>query len=201
MSGINWTKEQLDVIASIDNNTLVSASAGSGKTAVMLERIMRLISGGDGRAPIPLRRIMISTFNESVAAELKNKINAALFKLIESGSGDRDFLRMQIEDLPLADISTLHAFCGMLIRSNFEYLDIQPSYSIVDEDEKNALFSKAMQTVLKKYIGGGDYVADVLVDYFGGEKSFEKTLAKTYSFLEAQLDREGFLEQIALSSY
>ena len=110
MSGINWTKEQLDVIASIDNNTLVSASAGSGKTAVMLERIMRLISGGDGRAPIPLRRIMISTFNESVAAELKNKINAALFKLIESGSGDRDFLRMQIEDLPLADISTLHAF-------------------------------------------------------------------------------------------
>lgn len=201
MSGINWTKEQLDVIASIDNNTLVSASAGSGKTAVMLERIMRLISGGDGRAPIPLRRIMIATFNESVAAELKNKINAALFKLIESGSGDRDFLRMQIEDLPLADISTLHAFCGMLIRSNFEYLDIQPSYSIVDEDEKNTLFGKAMQTVLKKYIGGGDYVADVLVDYFGGEKSFEKTLAKTYSFLEAQLDREGFLEQIALSSY
>ena len=71
MGSINWTDRQLGVINSIDGNTLVSASAGSGKTAVMLERVMRLITGESGKARVPLKRIVMVTFNESVAAELK----------------------------------------------------------------------------------------------------------------------------------
>lgn len=203
MSAINWTDEQRAVIESIDSNTLVSASAGSGKTAVMLERVMRLIVGDAAacRAPVPLRKIMMVTFNESVAAELKSKINSSLVKLIDSGKYDRTYLARQIEDIPLCDVSTLHSFCNMLIKSNFERLDIQPSYSIVDESERQTLFSKAIANCLKKYKSDYDYQMDVLINYFGGERSFEILLGKIYSFLEAQLDREGFLRDTALSSY
>ncbi|MDE5616651.1 MAG: UvrD-helicase domain-containing protein, partial [Clostridia bacterium] len=203
MAAINWTAEQQAVIDSIDKNTLVSASAGSGKTAVMLERVLKLVAGDKsaGRAPIPLRKIMIVTFNDSVATELKGKINAGLSRLMDSGLYDTDYIRDQIEDIPLADISTLHSFCGMLIRTNFEYLDVQPSYSIVDEEEKQTLFSKAAESVLKKLTTDYDYNVDALISYFGGEKPFKETLGKIHSFLEAQLDREKFLNEIALSSY
>lgn len=203
MSAINWTDEQRAVIESVDKNTLVSASAGSGKTAVMLERVMRLVVGDKlaCRAPIPLRKIMIVTFNDSVATELKGKINAGLSRLMDSGLYDSEYLREQIEDIPLADISTLHSFCGMIIRSNFEFLDVQPSFSIVDEEEKKTLFSKAAENVIKKYRTNYDYAVDALISYFGGEKQFKETLGRIHSFLEAQLDREKFLKEIALSSY
>lgn len=203
MSAVKWTAEQQAVIDSIDKNTLVSASAGSGKTAVMLERVMRLIVGDKsaGRAPVPLRKIIIVTFNESVASELKSKISAKLSKLIDSGEYDVDYLSRQIEDIPLADISTLHSFCGMLIKTNFEYLGVQPSYSIVDDEEKQTLFGKAIENVLKKYMTSYDYELDVLINYLGGERSFCDTLSRLHDFLEAQLDRKKFLDEIALSSY
>lgn len=203
MSAINWTAEQQAVIDSIDKNTLVSASAGSGKTAVMLERVMRLIVGDKnaGRLPVPLRKIIIVTFNDSVASELKSKISVQLSELIGSGEYDTDYLSRQIEDIPLAEISTLHSFCGMLIKTNFEYLGIQPSYSIVDDEEKQALFGKAVENVLKKYKSNYDYELDVLINYLGGDKSFGGILARLHAFLESQLDRKKFLDEIALSSY
>lgn len=203
MSGIDWTEEQLGVIDSVDSDTLVSASAGSGKTAVMLERIIRLIVGDEtkGRAPVPLKRIVIVTFNESVAAELKGKLNSRLTNMMSSGVCDRDYLRRQIEDLPLADISTLHSFCGALIKSNFEYLGVKPSYSIIDEEEKQVLFGKAIKNALKKYKTDFAPDVEVLIDYFKGEESFAQTLSKINAFLEAQLDRDEFLSEIAQSSY
>ena len=203
MSEVKWTAEQQAVIDSIDKNTLVSASAGSGKTAVMLERVMRLIVGdkNSGRAPVPLRKIIIVTFNDFIASELKSKISAKLSKLIDSGEYDSDYLSRQIEDIPLADISTLHSFCGMLIKTNFEYLGVQPSYSIVDDEEKQTLFGKAIENVLKKYRTSYDYELDVLINYLGGDKAFCGVLARLHDFLEAQLDREKFIDEIALSSY
>lgn len=200
MSVINWTEQQLGVIGSVDNNTLVSASAGSGKTTVMLERVLRLITGESGKAKTPLRRIVMVTFNDSVAAELKNKINARLAKEIAE-SADKDYLRKQIEDIPLADISTIHSFCSTIVKNNFEYLELQPSFSIVDENEKEILFGKAIANVMKEYKENYDYQMDILINYFGGEKGFYSTIAKAYAFLEAQLDREACLTQLAFSCY
>ena len=168
MGAINWTDRQLGVINSIDGNTLVSASAGSGKTAVMLERVMRLITGESGKARVPLKRIVMVTFNESVAAELKSKISSRLSKKIAQ-SEDKDYLRAQIEDVPLADISTMHSFCSGIIKNNFEYLGVQPSFAIVDENEKDMLFGKAFANVLKEYKENYDYQMDMLINYFGGE--------------------------------
>ncbi len=161
MGAINWTKEQLDVINSVDLNTLVSASAGSGKTAVMLERVVRLITGENGNGKTPLRRIIMVTFNESVASELKSKIGSRLAKRLAE-SQDKEYLREQIEDAPLADISTMHSLCSTIIKNNFEYLGIQPSFSIVDDDEKQVLFGKAVGNVMKEYRENYDYKIDIL---------------------------------------
>ncbi|MDE6605567.1 MAG: UvrD-helicase domain-containing protein [Clostridia bacterium] len=200
MGAINWTKEQLDVINSVNVNTLVSASAGSGKTAVMLERVVRLITGENGNCKTPLRRIIMVTFNESVASELKSKIGSRLAKrLLESQ--DKEYLREQIEDAPLADISTMHSLCSTIIKNNFEYLGIQPSFSIVDDNEKQVLFGKAVANVMKEYRENYDYQIDILINYLGGEDRFCDTLAKLYSFLEAQLDREAYLEEVAFACY
>lgn len=200
MANIKWTSQQLGVINSIDSNTLVSASAGSGKTAVMLERVMRLITGESGREKVPLKRIVLVTFNESVASELKSKINSRLTERI-AFSDDKDYIRRQIEDIPLADISTMHSFCSAIIKNNFEYLGIQPSFSIVDEDEKDILFGKALANVLKEYKENYDYRFDMLINYFGGESRFSETIVKLYSFLEAQLDRQACLKELAFACY
>lgn len=200
MGAINWTKEQLDVINSVDVNTLVSASAGSGKTAVMLERVVRLVTGENGNGKTPLRRIIMVTFNESVASELKIKIGSRLAKRLAE-SQDKEYLREQIEDAPLADISTMHSLCSAIIKNNFEYLGIQPSFSIVDDNEKQVLFGKAVANVMKEYRENYDYQIDILINYLGGETRFCDTLAKLYGFLEAQLDREGFLEETAFACY
>ncbi len=200
MGAINWTKEQLGVINSIDTNTLVSASAGSGKTAVMIERVIRIITGENCKVKTPLKRIIMVTFNESVASELKSKISAQLAKRLAT-SEDKDYIREQIEDVPIADISTVHSLCSMIIKSNFEYLGIQPSFSIVDEGEKQTLFGKAISNVMKEYRENYDYQVDILINYLGGEKRFCDTLSRLYGFLEAQLDRDAYLEEIALSNY
>ncbi len=200
MGAINWTKEQLDVINSVDLNTLVSASAGSGKTAVMLERVVRLITGENGNGKTPLRRIIMVTFNESVASELKSKIGSRLAKRLAE-SQDKEYLREQIEDAPLADISTMHSLCSTIIKNNFEYLGIQPSFSIVDDDEKQVLFGKAVGNVMKEYRENYDYKIDILINYLGGESRFCETLAKLYGFLEAQLDRDAYLEEVAFCCY
>ncbi|MDE5755913.1 MAG: UvrD-helicase domain-containing protein, partial [Clostridia bacterium] len=200
MGEITWTKEQLDVINSVDANTLVSASAGSGKTTVMLERIVRIITGESGKKKTPLKRIIMVTFNESVASELKSKISARLAKKL-AVSDDKDYLREQIEDVPLADISTMHSLCSSIIKNNFEYLGIQPSYSIVDDSEKQVLFGKAVANVMKEYRENYDYQIDILINYLGGEDRFCSTLAKLYAFLEAQLDREAYLKEIAFACY
>ena len=200
MGAINWTKQQLEVINSVDANTLVSASAGSGKTAVMLERVVRLITGENGSQKTPLKRIIMVTFNESVASELKSKISARLSKELAT-SEDREYLREQIEDVPLADISTLHSLCSTIIKNNFEYLEIEPSFSIVDENEKQVLFGKAIAAVMKEYRENYNYQIDIIINYLGGEDRFCETLAKLYGFLEAQLDRDAFLENVAFSCY
>ncbi|MDE5910972.1 MAG: UvrD-helicase domain-containing protein, partial [Clostridia bacterium] len=107
----------------------------------------------------------------------------------------------QIEDAPLADISTMHSLCSTIIKNNFEYLGIQPSFSIVDDNEKQVLFGKAVANVMKEYRENYDYQIDILINYLGGEDRFCDTLAKLYSFLEAQLDREAYLEEVAFACY
>ena len=151
---IDWSSQQLDVINSRQNNTLVSASAGSGKTTVMLERLIRIITGDDfTQETVPIKNIVVVTFNNGVAQELRNKIGKKLKEKLDAtqNSRHREFLREQIEDLAVADISTLHSLCGNIIRQNFEAVGVDPSFGLLDDDGRKALFDKAVEDTLKEY--------------------------------------------------
>lgn len=131
------TNEQLLAVNHDKGNIMISASAGSGKTHVMIERIIRLIN--EGKANV--NQILAVTFTESAAFDMKEKLKKALISEINKG---RDQLCDQLLDVSCADISTLHAFCSRLIRSYFFVAGVNPDYKIIDEAQADLLKEQAL---------------------------------------------------------
>lgn len=191
-----WNKQQLEAIDSVNQNTLVSASAGSGKTSVTIERIIRLIKQGT-----PVKRIVMLAFSNAVAAELKEKICDSLIKAIKEEDADKEFLREQIDDVPMADISTVHSFCGNLIKEYFETVGVDPSYSILEDEEKESMLGSAIDSVFEYYGENADSLFSTLKFFFGSEKSLRENIKKIQEFLTVQPDRKKWLDEVALTCY
>lgn len=128
----NFTEEQQAAIAAA-GKTIVSASAGSGKTTVMIEKIVRLITSG-----VDVREILAVTFTKKAAAQMKEKLRKALIKAINSpdtSAAQRSELKKQLAEVPGADISTIHSFCSKLIRSHFFAAGVDSDFSVIAEDD------------------------------------------------------------------
>ncbi len=194
-----WTDAQRAVLESIRDNTLVSASAGSGKTAVMIERVLRLVTGDNASGiRVPVRRIMMVTFSVAIADELKLRIARALRDRVRNGAADEaEYLREQIEDLPLCDISTLHAMCANLLRSDFERAQVDPSFGILEEESASILFARAVETVIGAYEAALDPQVYLLSKLLGGKAALADKLSKLYAFVVAQPDRDALLDHTA----
>ena len=137
-------KHEQKVAVSHDNgNIMVSASAGSGKTFVMIERIIRLIK--EGKAQV--NQILAVTFTETAASDMKEKLKKALIEQINDGN---EILSSQLLDVSSADISTLHSFCSRLIRTYFFVTDVSPDYKIIDESEADQLKAQALNVTFSK---------------------------------------------------
>ena len=149
--------------------TIVSASAGSGKTFVMVSRIVELLTSREGE----IKNMLAVTFTNKAAAQMRDRIRRALLEAVSNAEGEvRDALKEQLRTLPLADISTIHAFCGRLIRTYFYLVDVDPAFRIVspDDAEGKALCARALnETFEEAYEGGGDF-ADLLAVYFRKKK-------------------------------
>ena len=129
---VNWTAEQLRAITGRGGAMLVSAAAGSGKTAVLVERVIRRIL--DDADPCNIDEFLIVTFTKAAAAEMKSKIADALTqKLLETPTDRR--LRRQLTLLDRAQITTVHSFCAYLLRENFQVAGLTPDFRVADEDE------------------------------------------------------------------
>lgn len=126
-----WTKEQQEAIDSRGSNLLVAAAAGSGKTAVLVERILQLII----RDKVSIDKLLVVTFTNAAAGEMRERIGNALAQALEEGQGDPSHLRQQMNLLPSASISTLHSFCIRVIRRYFYVIDLDPGFRIGDETE------------------------------------------------------------------
>lgn len=137
---MKWTKEQQEAIEIRDKNILVSAAAGSGKTAVLVERIKQLIL----KDQVPLDHMLIVTFSNAAASEMREKIVAAISKELEE-SKNTSFLREQLNMIHRANISTFHAFSMEVIRRYFYLIDIEPNFKICDEAQKTILQADAME--------------------------------------------------------
>lgn len=123
---VNWTKEQKAVIESRNRNLLVSAAAGSGKTAVLVERIIRMITGD---SPIDIDRLLVMTFTKAAAAEMRERIQAAIEKKLEEDPGN-EHLQQQAVTVQFAQITTIDSFCLHILREHFDCIDIDPAFRV-----------------------------------------------------------------------
>lgn len=176
---MKWTKEQFEAITLRGKNILVSAAAGSGKTAVLVERIKRLIL--EDRCPID--RMLIVTFTNAAAAEMKEKIHKAIHKSIEELTAgeltaekkeDLKFLKQQLNLLPMAQISTFHAYALEVIRKYFYIIDAEPNFKICDEAQQTLLQEEAMETLLEECFEAEDPAFHHFLDCFSGDRNENK---------------------------
>ena len=144
---VQWTEDQKKVIDLRDQNLLVSAAAGSGKTAVLVERILSLIT--DPARPVDVDRLLITTFTKAAAGEMKERIGNALQKRISEDPGN-EWLQRQEALLSRAQITTIHGFCLYVIRNYFHTIDLNPNFRIADEGEMRLLKHDTAEELLEE---------------------------------------------------
>lgn len=128
---MNWTERQKEVIDQSGSDLLVAAAAGSGKTAVLVERIKRLVI----EEGVPIDRFLVVTFTRAAAAEMKEKIVDAITKAAEEDPAKSAMLRRQLDKIPTSSISTFDSFAIDIVRDYFYVIDIEPNLSVIDPDE------------------------------------------------------------------
>ena len=143
---ISFTEDQQKVITLRDRNLLVSAAAGSGKTAVLVERIIRMIT--DEKNPVDIDRLLIVTFTNAAAAEMRERISLAINKLLLT-EGENVHLQRQASLLHNAQITTIDSFCLFVIRNNFNDIGLDPGFRVADEGELRLLKQDVLQELLE----------------------------------------------------
>ena len=200
--GVKWTPEQESAIMSPKDSNLgaqtllVAAAAGSGKTAVLVERIITRLK--DMENPLSVQELMVVTFTKAAAAEMSARIGVALAKAMEC-TDDKALqarLERQLNLLPSAHISTLHSFCQWVIRSYFYKLDIPPTARIGNEAEMALLKQEVLENLLKEAYEHNTYGIFDLSDFFSDDKSdagLQDKVLSLYEFAMSQSNPDGWM--------
>ena len=168
--GVQWTKEQQEVIRLRDRNILVSAAAGSGKTAVLVERILSKIT--DNTHPADIDRLLIMTFTRAAAGEMKERISAVIEKALGEDP-DNEHLQRQTTLLHAAQITTIDGFCAYIIRNYFHLIGLDPGYRTADEGELKLLRGDVVKALLEEHYAQKDEKFQKFVECFATGKSDE----------------------------
>jgi ATP-dependent helicase/nuclease subunit A len=199
--GQTWTTDQWKAINIKNKDILVAAAAGSGKTAVLVNRIIRKILSSDD--PINVDELLVVTFTNASAAEMRHRIGEALEAAINEDPGNRH-LRKQLGLLNKASISTLHSFCMEVIRKYYYLIDVDPGFRIADETEAQLIRDEVMDELFEAEYGKEDNEAFLqLVDTFTNDRSDDALtdiVRSIYDFAQANPDPEQYLNTI-LSMY
>ena len=145
--GVKWTEEQQKVIQLRNRNILVSAAAGSGKTAVLVERIITMLTEDD--PPVDVDKLLIVTFTEAAASEMKERIRLAIEKKLLEYPED-EHLKQQATLIHNAQITTIHSFCLSVIRDHFHVIDIDPGFRTAEEGELKLLRHDVLDELLEE---------------------------------------------------
>ncbi len=171
MSDVRWTPEQEQAITARGADVLVAAAAGSGKTAVLVERIIRRLV--DERDPLDVDQLLVVTFTEAAATEMRDRIGAALQAAL-AGNPENERLQRQLALLGRASISTLHSFCLSLVRQYFYRLGLDPAVSVMGEHEALLLRHEVLdQLFARRFDEEEDGPFHALVDRYGGGRDDE----------------------------
>ena len=185
MAEVKFTDEQQSVIDARNCNILVSAAAGSGKTAVLVERIIQLITTSkDGRDPLDIDHLLVVTFTRAAAAQMKDKITTAIAKRLQQNPEDAH-LQKQETLIHNAQITTIDSFCQYIIRNNFNDIGLDPSYRVADSGEIKLLEESVMADFLEEKYAEGDEDFLYTSEYFSkgsSDKGLEDQILRLYHF-------------------
>lgn len=197
---MNWTEPQYEAITYKENkNVLVAAAAGSGKTAVLVERIIQKIL--DPQAPVSVDELLVLTFTDAAAKEMKNKIASAITKKLKE-QPDNKHLKKQSLRVASADISTIHSFAKKIIENNIHLTDIPAGFTIIDSAENEFLLNEALSSCLERYYSHFDSVppfAQLAVGYGGikNDSSLREAILKLYDFSKSMANPVEWLNTSA----
>ena len=182
---VDWTPDQESAIRSRHANLLVSAAAGSGKTAVLVERILRLVS----EDRVPIRQMLIVTFTNAAAGEMRTRIIQELAKKMRAPGTDVQWLRTQLEKAGSAYIMTLHAFCNDLVRKHFYKVDMDPAFKVGDATLLKTLRQEAVAETLESAYAQGTADFIHFIEAFSGNRTDERIedlLWEVHGFIQSQ---------------
>ncbi|WP_438446217.1 UvrD-helicase domain-containing protein [Gorillibacterium sp. sgz5001074] len=200
-----WTDGQWRAIVREGTNLLVAAAAGSGKTAVLVQRIIRRISNESD--PVDVDRLLVATFTKAAASEMRHRIGAALEDALFKRP-DSDHLKKQLALLNKASITTLHSFCMEVIQRYFQMIDLDPGFRIADETEADIMRQEQLEALLEERYGESPdgHPFWRLTEWFGGDRSDAPLMglllrlydaSRSHPFPERWLNRQAELFEAA----
>ena len=197
--GMKFTEDQQRVIDLRNCNILVSAAAGSGKTAVLVERIVELVSGSgcDSARAVDIDRLLIVTFTNAAAAQMRERITKALSDRVEA-EPDNEHIKKQLMLIHNAKIMTIHSFCLYLIKNHFNDIGLDPDFRTADEGEIRLLKQEVLSELLEEQFALGRQEFTDCVEYFaydGREKRMEELIERLYTFSGSYPFPEKWLRQ------
>ena len=190
-----WTSHQQQAIKTRDCDLLVCAAAGSGKTAVLVERVIERVANEGGSVD----RLLVVTFTKAAASEMSQRVGEALARKLET-DGENIHLQNQLTLLSRADIKTIHAFCLQVIREYYHLLDIDPAVRTADPGEMKLIRRDVLDEMFEELYGRAEAWFFVLLETFGEETKdtrLKELVLKIYEFAQGYPQPEQLLHQIA----
>lgn len=194
-----FSTDQQSIIDSRKQNILVSAAAGSGKTSVLTERIVRLVadaSDGDDKR-IDIDRILVVTFTKAAAQEMRERIGARLNEMLDENPDDVH-LQRQAQLIYNAQITTIDSFCLNIVKNHFHKINVDPAFSIVSDGEKKLMMEDTIADVIKRSYEAGDSDFYYLVDCYSmreSDETLESAILSLYTYAMSYPDPKGWLEK------
>ena len=192
---IQFTEKQTRVLEARDHNILVSAAAGSGKTAVLVERIVRMIS--EGERPLDIDRLLVVTFTRAAAAQMRERIARAVSDRLRADPSNAH-LRRQETLIHNAQITTIDSFCSYLLRNNFSEIDLDPDFRVMDQTESELMSADVLDSFLEECYQQADPAFLECAAYFcpgSDDRGLQKMIADLYTMSSSRPQPEFWLKQ------
>lgn len=189
----NWTNDQLSAINETEKGVVVSAAAGSGKTAVLIERTIRLLSDEENK--IEADRLLAVTFTKAAANQIREKLSKAIIKQLDKNPGSVWLINQQ-KRLQMAKITTINAFCLEFVKENIQSFEFESNLRILEENEKAVLLSQAIDETLEHFYQENLEKISSVLEAFGGENDSElvNVITAMHTFFDSIPFRDDWIK-------
>ena len=195
MSEREWTAEQRQSIEARGGSLLISAAAGSGKTAVLVERIIQLIT--DEHDPVDVDRLLVVTYTRAAAAELRQRLSVALSEKMAAEPDNQRYQKQQML-LPRAYISTVHGFCARVLQEYASQTDLPMGFRVAEDSQTSLLAAQALEEILEENYRRRDPAFMALAEQLNSgrnDSALREAIENAYTFMQAQPDPERWLQK------